>query len=186
MPWPLVAISVACLITLYLLLTYNGMVKARNVADEGWSGVDVQLKRRRDLVPNLVGTVQAYAAHEAQTLQRVTEDRVVAESAVHAGPSQAAPAENHLTDSLRGLFAVVERYPQLKADGNFRQLQAELVNIENNVAAARAIYNGNARRYNDKIQTFPARVIAGTMGFRPLPYVEAAARERGVARVDFA
>lgn len=184
MTW-LAVIAAICLIGLYLLLLYNGMVKGNNMAEEGWSGVEVQMKRRRDLIPNLVSSVQAYAAHEAETLQHVTEDRVVAESAVHAGPSQAARAENHLTNSLRGLFAVVERYPQLKADANFMQLQNELVEIENNVTAARAIYNGNARSFNDRIQTFPSRLFAGTFGFHALPYVEAAARERGVARVDF-
>lgn len=185
MTW-LIVVGAVCLLGLVLLALYNGMVKARNEAEEAWSGVDVQLRRRRDLVPNLVTTVQAYATHEAETLRAVTEDRVVADSAAHAGAKQAVRAENRLTDSLRALFAVVERYPQLKADGNFLQLQAQLVAIENNVAAARAIYNGNARRFNDRIQTFPARLVAGSLGFADLPYVEAAARERGVGRVDFA
>lgn len=173
------------LLAVFVLNLYNRMVRERNMVDESWSGVDVQLKRRRDLIPNLVSTVQGYAAHEAQTLQALTEDRVIAESASHAGPTQAAPAENRLTSSLRGLFAVAENYPQLKADKNFLQLQVELVNIENNVAGARAIYNGNARSYNDRLQTFPANTIAGPLGFKPRPYVEAAARERGVPGAEF-
>jgi LemA protein len=178
MPWQLIVLLAILIICALALGLYNSLVKAQNVVDEGWSGVDVQLKRRRDLIPNLVSTVQAYAAHEAQTLQAVTEARVIAESAAHAGSGQAAPAENRLTQSLRGLFAVAEKYPQLKADANFRQLQATLVDIENNVAGARAIYNGNARSYNDKIQSFPANLFAESLGFRPRPYVEAAARER--------
>lgn len=173
------------IISAFVLGLYNQLVRARNMADESWSGVDVQLRRRRDLIPNLVETVKAYAAHEAQTLQELTEDRVIAESASHAGPAQAAPAENRLTQGLRNIFAVAENYPNLKADANFRQLSQELVNLENNVAGARAIYNGNARSYNDKIQQFPANLFASTLGFRARPYVEAAAKERGVGRIDF-
>jgi LemA protein len=180
-----ILIILILLLGLFLLLSYNKLVKARNVAEEGWSGVDVQLKRRRDLIPNLVATVQGYAAHEAETLQAVTENRVVAESASHAGPSQAAPAENRLTGSLRGLFAVAENYPQLKADQNFLQLQRALVDIENNVAGARVIYNGNARVYNDRTQSFPSNFIASAFDFKSLPYVEAAARERVPTQVGF-
>lgn len=182
--WLIIALAFFVLAS-YLLGLYNSLVRARNMADESWSGVEVQLKRRRDLIPNLVETVKAYAAHEAQTLQEVTEDRVVAVSASHAGPAQAAPAENRLTQGLRNIFAVAESYPNLKADANFRQLSQELVNIENNVAGARAIYNGNARSYNDKSQSFPANAFAGTLGFKARPYVEAAAKERGVGRIDF-
>jgi LemA protein len=186
MPWWIYLVAVLAVLALIVLAIYNGVVKAQNKARESWSGVDVQLRRRRDLVPNLVASVGAYAKHEAQALTMVTEMRAGAESAAHAGPPQAVPAENRLTGALRGLFAVAERYPELKADANFLQLSGELVNIENNVAAARAIYNSNARRYNDRIQTFPANTFIGSFGFRALPYVEAAARERGVGRVDFA
>lgn len=162
----------------FLLGLYNGLVKSRNETDESWSGVDIQLKRRRDLIPLLVETVRAYAAHEAETLQMVTEARVAADAAALAGSNFAAVAENRMTVSLRGLFAVAEKYPDLKADQNFLQLQVTLVDIENNVAGARSIYNDNARRYNDKVQSFPANLFAGTFGFRARPYVEAAARER--------
>jgi LemA protein len=183
MPTWLIVFCALIVLAGYVLGVYNGLVKARNETDEGWSGVDVQLKRRRDLIPNLVSTVQAYAAHEAQTLQAVTEARVVAEAASHAGVAQAAPAENRVTQSLRGLFAVAENYPQLKADRNFMQLQVTLVDIENNVAGARTIYNGNARLYNDKVQSFPANLMAPALGFKPRPYVEAAAGERAPVRV---
>ncbi len=186
MPAWIYLLAAAALVGFLVLATYNAVVKAKNQAEESWSGVDVQLKRRRDLIPNLVAAVAAYAKHEAGVLQVVTETRAAAESAAHGGPATAAPAENHLTGALRGLFAVVERYPQLKADGNFMQLQRELVNVENNVQGSRAIYNSNARRYNDRIQSFPAVVFIRYFGFRALPYVEAAQQERGLGRVDFA
>lgn len=185
MPWWTYLVGAGLLLVLYALALYNGAVKAKNEASEAWSGVDVQLRRRRDLVPNLVASVQAYATHEASVLQTVTETRALAASAASGGPAVAAPAENHLTGALRGLFVVVERYPQLKADQNFMQLQRELVNIENNVTAARAIYNSNARRFNDRILTFPGNPFLRLFAFRPLPYVEAAAHERGVGRIDF-
>lgn len=186
MPWWIFLVIALFVIAFLLLSLYNGVVKAKNQADESWSGVEVQLKRRRDLVPNLVATVSAYAAHESQVLSMVTESRAMAESSSQAGPAQAAPAENQLTGALRGLFIVVERYPQLKANANFLTLQRELVGVENNVAGSRALYNSNARRYNDRIQTIPTKIFIGSFGFRSLPYVEAAAHERGVGRVDFA
>jgi LemA protein len=185
MPVGLIVFGALCVLGLIVLLLYNSLVKARNQTDESWSGVDVQLKRRRDLIPNLVTTVQGYAAHEAETLQAVTEARVVAESAAQAESPRAALAENRVTQSLRGLFAVTEKYPDLKADTNFMQLQVTLVQIEGNVAGARTIYNSNARKYNDKVQSFPANLFAKSMGFTSRPYVEAAARERAPAGVGF-
>jgi len=178
MPTSVIILVAIFIIGGFLLGLYNSLVKARNETDESWSGVDIQLKRRRDLLPNLVDTVKTYAAHEAATLQMVTDARVAADAAAVAGSNLAAVAENRVTVSLRGLFAVSEKYPDLKADRNFLQLQVTLVDIENNVAGARSIYNDNARRYNDKIQSFPANLFAGTLGFRARPYVEAAARER--------
>jgi LemA protein len=185
MPTWLIVVAVLIIASGFLLGIYNGLVKARNETDESWSGVDVQLKRRRDLIPNLVATVQGYASHEAETLQMVTDARVAAEAAATAGSNMAAVAENRVTVSLRGLFVVSEKYPDLKADQNFRQLQITLVDIENNVAGARAIYNGNARAYNDKVQSIPANIFAGTLGFKPRPYVEAAAPERVPSQVGF-
>lgn len=186
MPWWSYLLIALVLVALTVLVIYNLTVKAKQQAEEAWSGVDVQLKRRRDLVPNLVSAVAAYAEHEREALQLVTEMRALAEATDHNSPAVAAPAENRLTGALRGLFAVAEKYPQLKADASFMQLQKQLVNVENNVQAARALYNGNARRYNDRIQMFPANAFIGLFGFRALPYVEAAASERGRGRIDFA
>jgi LemA protein len=185
MPLGLIIFAILCILGLFVLVSYNSLVKARNATDESWSGVDVQLKRRRDLIPNLVATVQGYAGHEAETLQSLTESRVVAESAARAESPRAASAENRLTQSLRGLFAVAEKYPNLKADKNFMQLQVTLVQIEGSVAGAREIYNSNARKYNDKLQSFPVNTFAKSMGFTARPYVEAAARERNPAQVGF-
>jgi LemA protein len=185
MPIWLIILGALIIFGSFVLGTYNALVKARNMTDESWAGVDVQLKRRRDLIPNLVATVKGYAAHEAETLQMVTEARVAAEAAAQAGSNKAAVAENRVTQSLRGLFAVTERYPDLKADQNFRQLQVTLVDIENNVAGARSIYNGNSRAYNDRMQSFPANLFASTLGFSARPYVEAAAPERVPAQVGF-
>ncbi len=186
MPWWLYLIGTLVVLAFLVLWLYNRVVSAKNQAVEAWSGVEVQLRRRRDLVPNLVAAVAAYAQHEQAALQVVTEMRAAANAAAHHGAALAAPAENRLTGSLRGLFAVAERYPQLKADGNFLQLQRALVDTENNVQGARAIYNGNARRYNDRIQMLPTSLFIGYFGFRALPYAESAATERGVGRIDFA
>ena len=167
-----------------VLVLYNGLIRARNMADESWSGVDVQLKRRRDLVPNLVQTVQGYADHERQTIEAVTAARALATGAAGAA-AKAVPAENALTAALTGLFGVVENYPDLKASDNFLDLQKQLSEIENQVVAARNIYNGNARAYNDRVQTFPNTLIAGPFGFKKRAYFEAAAGERGVVTVGF-
>jgi LemA protein len=178
-----VVVGVIVLIALTVFVLYNGLVRARNMTDESWSGVDVQLKRRRDLVPNLVSTVQAYAAHERQTFDAVTQARAAAEGA--GSPAQGVPAENALTAAITGLFGVAEAYPDLKASTNFLDLQNQLTNIEDNVAAARSIYNGNARNYNDKVQAFPNMLVAGPLGFKTREYFEAAASERGPVAVGF-
>lgn len=178
-----IVIGFIVLIGLVGFAMYNSLVKARNMADESWSGVDVQLKRRRDLVPNLVSTVQAYAAHERDTFDAVTQARSAAEGAGNA--AQGVPAENMLTAAITGLFGVAEAYPDLKASDNFLDLQRQLANVENNVAAARNIYNGNARSYNDKVQSFPSLLIAGPIGFKTREYFEAADNERGPVKVGF-
>ena len=182
---PLIIFVVLAVLAISVFVIYNGLVKARNMTDESWSGIDVQLKRRRDLIPNLVTTVQGYAAHERQTLDAVTEARVVAEAAATAESPSAVKAENVLTRSLGGLFMVAEQYPDLKASQNFIQLQQELSNIETNIAGARSIYNGNARNYNDKIQAFPALLIAGSLGFKERTYFEATSAERAATVVGF-
>lgn len=182
---PIVVVFLFAFVGIAGLLTYNSLVKARNMVDESWSGVDIQLKRRRDLIPNLVAAVQGYAAHERQTFESVVEARVVADAAAVGTTSQAVRAENALTRSLGGLFAVAEQYPDLKASQNFLQLQSELSNIETNIAGSRSIYNGNARDYNDKIQAFPALLIASALGFTDRPYFEATMAERNPIPVGF-
>jgi LemA protein len=175
--------GVIVLLGLIVLGLFNGLVKARNMADESWSGVDVQLKRRRDLIPNLVSTVQAYATHERTTFDAVTQARAAAEGAGNA--AQGVPAENMLTAALTGLFGVAEAYPDLKANANFLDLQNQLTNIEDNVAAARSIYNGNARNYNDKVQSFPNNLVAGALGFKRREYFEADLSDIAPATVGF-
>jgi LemA protein len=180
----IIVIVVVILIALFLIGAYNGMVRARNKVDEAWSGIDVQLKRRHDLIPNLVETVKGYAAHERETFQAVTDARARAMSA--SGPAQAGAAEGILSQALGRLFAVAEAYPQLRATENFQQLQAELTNTEDQIAAARRIYNGNVQAYNTKIQVFPNSIIAGMGGFTPREYFEIedpGDRER--VKVDF-
>ena len=154
----LIILAVIVILILFLVGVYNGMVRGRNRVDEAWSGIDVQLKRRHDLIPNLVETVKGYAAHEAGVFEAVTQARANAMSA--QGPAQSAVAEGQLSQALGRLFAVAEAYPQLRATENFQQLQAELTNTEDQIAGARRIYNGNVQSYNTRIQTFPGAVFA--------------------------
>jgi LemA protein len=180
----IIVIVVVILIALFLIGAYNGMVRARNKVDEAWSGIDVQLKRRHDLIPNLVETVKGYAAHERETFQAVTDARARAMSA--SGPAQAGAAEGMLSQALGRLFAVAEAYPQLRASENFQQLQAELTNTEDQIAAARRIYNGNVQSYNTKIQVFPNSLIAGMGGFTAREYFEIEdPGDREPVKVDF-
>jgi LemA protein len=180
----IIVIVVIIVLALVLVGAYNGMVRARNKVDEAWSGIDVQLKRRHDLIPNLVETVKGYAAHERETFQAVTDARARAMSA--SGPAQAGAAEGFLSQALGRLFAVAEAYPQLRATENFQQLQAELTNTEDQIAAARRIYNGNVQAYNTKIQVFPNSVIAGMGGFTPREYFEIEdPGDREPVKVDF-
>lgn len=177
----LVTSAAVGIIALAALVFYNSLVRARTMVDEGWSGVDVQLRRRQDLVPNLVSTVKGYAAHEAQTLEAVTGARNAAIAAT--GPSSATKAENSLAASIGQLLAVAEAYPDLKASDNFLKLQAELADTENEIAAARAIYNGNVRIFNSKVQAFPGMLIAKPFGFTPRAFFQAEATERVPAAV---
>ncbi|HEY3612458.1 MAG TPA: LemA family protein [Gaiellales bacterium] len=164
----IIIVVIVVLLALFLVGIYNGMVRARNRVDEAWSGIDVQLKRRHDLIPNLVETVKGYAAHEKEVFEAVTQARANAMSAQAGGAgsaAQVAQAEGQLSGALGRLFAVAEAYPQLRATENFQQLQAELTNTEDQIAGARRIYNGNVQGYNTRIQTFPAAVFAGMFGF---------------------
>jgi LemA protein len=165
-----VVLGIIVLVALILVFAYNGMVKARNKVDESWSGIDVQLKRRHDLIPNLVETVKGYAAHEKEVFENVSAARSAAISA--QGPAAQAQAETALTGALGRLFAVAEAYPQLRAAESFTQLQQELANTEDQIAAARRIYNGNVQAYNTKIQVFPNSLLAGPFGFTRREFFE--------------
>jgi LemA protein len=180
----LIIIAVIIVLALILVGIYNGMVRARNRVDEGWSGIDVQLKRRHDLIPNLVETVKGYAAHEKGVFEAVTQARAAAMGA--QGPAQSAQAEGMLSGALGRLFAVAEAYPELRASENFQQLQAELTNTEDQIAGARRIYNGNVQDYNTRIQTFPGAVFAGMFGFTKREFFELDSEaDREVPQVSF-
>jgi LemA protein len=175
---------IVVLLIVFVIGAYNGMVRSRNKVDEAWSGIDVQLKRRHDLIPNLVESVKGYAAHERETFQAVTDARARAMGA--SGPAAAAAAEGMLSQALGRLFAVAEAYPQLRATENFQQLQNELTNTEDQISAARRIYNGNVQSYNSRIQVFPNSIIAGTGGFTPREFFEIEdAGDREPVKVDF-
>jgi LemA protein len=169
---------------LILAVIYNGLVKSRNRVDNSWSQIDVQLKRRYDLIPNLIEAVKDYMAYEQETLTRVTQARAAAISAGAQGPQAQAAAENALTESLRSLFAVAENYPQLRASENVSSLQEELAATENKIAFARQFYNDSVLSYNNKIQTVPSNLIAGMFSFQPRQFFEAPGGEREVPRVD--
>ena len=182
----IVGIVVGVLVVLLILvfiLSYNGLVRLRNRIDNAWSQIDVQLKRRYDLIPNLVETVKGYAAHERQTLESVTQARA---NAINAqGPAQQAEAENVLSGALKSLFAVAEAYPDLKANQNFLSLQEELTSTEDRVAYARQFYNDSVLSYNNKPQTFPRNVIAGMFNFEKREYFEGDPEATGPVRVQF-
>ena len=179
----IIVLVVVVLIVLYGVLAYNGMVRSRNMVDEAWSGIDVQLKRRHDLIPNLVETVKGYAAHERETFQAVTDARTKAMSA--SGPAQAGAAEGLLSQALGRLFAVAEAYPQLRAAESFTELQRELSNTEDQISASRRIYNGNVQAYNTAIQTFPSLLFAGAFGFEAREFFAADQDERAPVAVSF-
>jgi LemA protein len=160
----------AGLLVLWVVLTYNALVAARNKVEEAWSGIDVQLKRRHDLVPNLVETVKGYAAHEREVLAEVTAARARAMTA--AGRAEVERAESGLSGALAGVRALAESYPMLHATENFQRLQAELSEIEDEIQAARRIYNSNVQTYNTGIQVFPNLLIAGPFSFRPSEFFE--------------
>jgi LemA protein len=182
----IVGIVVGVLVVLLILvfiLGYNGLVRLRNRIDNAWSQIDVQLKRRYDLIPNLVETVKGYAAHERQVFENVTQARA---NAINAqGPAQQAEAENVLSGALKSLFAVAEAYPDLKANQNFLSLQEELTSTEDRVAYARQFYNDSVLSYNNKLQTFPRNVIAGMFNFEKREYFEGEPEATGPVRVQF-
>lgn len=165
-----IALGVVAVLVVLLIGIYNGLVKAKVRVDEAWSDITVQLKRRLDLIPNLVEAVKGYAKHESEVFQSVTEARSNALNA--QGVKETAKAENQFEQALKSLFAVSEAYPQLRASENFQQLQTELVDTEDKIQAARRFYNGSARDLNIKIKTFPTILFAGMLGFKEREFFE--------------
>ena len=179
----IILIAVVVLIGLYVMVTYNGLISLKNKVDNGWAQIDVQLRRRYDLIPNLVETVKGYASHESETLENVVKARNVAMSA--SGTADQAAAENMITGALKSVFALSEAYPDLKANQNFLNLQEELTGTEGRIAYARQFFNDMVVKFNTKIQRFPANIIAGRLGFTQREYFEVEDTARGPVQVDF-
>jgi len=176
-----IVLIIVAAIVLWVVFTYNRLITLKNRAKEAWADIDVQLKRRYNLIPNLVETVKGYAAHEKSVLENVTQARAKAISAEQSGnPQKVAEAENFLAGALKTLFAVAENYPDLKASGNFLELQRELRDTEDKIQAARRFYNTNVRDLNIKVESFPANIVANLFRFAKMNFFEieeAAARE---------
>ncbi len=182
MVWVLVGIGLVVAVGVFVAVTYNALVRLRNKSEEAWSGIDVQLQRRADLVPNLVEVVKSYASHERETFEEVTRARraVVAAS----GPAEAEAADGMLVAALRRLFIVAEDYPDLQASDNFLALQRQLAVLEEDLAFSRRYHNAVVEDLNTRVETFPSVLVAGPLGFQRKPYFEAGQDERSVPRVD--
>ena len=179
----LIILAIVVIAIFWLIGVFNGLIKLKNRTEEAYSDIDVQLKRRHDLIPNLIETVKGYAQHEKEVFEKVTAARTAAISA--QGAEAKGQAENTLSQALKSVFAVAENYPDLKASQNFLQLQQELSDTENKIQAARRFYNGNARDFNIKIEVFPNNIIAGTMGFKKFDFFQADSAERENVAVKF-
>lgn len=183
----LVCLAVPVVLLIGLILfgigLYNGLVQLKVLVDEAWSGIDIQLKRRYDLIPNLVETVKGYAKHEKGTFEKIAELRSAAMNA--KGVAEKGQIENQLTGALKTLFAVAENYPELKANQNFLDLQNSLGEIETEIQGARRYYNGAVRDYNTRIMIFPNNILAGMLGFKAREFFEAEEEERKNVKVDF-
>ncbi len=184
MSLPLIALALLVLVVLWLIAAYNGLITLKNRTTEAWSDIDVQLKRRHDLIPNLIETVRGYAKHEKDVFTDVTKARTEAMK-VSGDPAKLAAAENVLTSALKSVFAVAESYPELKASANFLHLQEELTDTEDKLEAARRFYNANVRDFNTKQEVFPTSIFARTLGFTQREFFEAAAGEKGNVSVAF-
>jgi LemA protein len=176
-----IVLGIVAVIALWVVATYNGLVGGRTQAQTAWSQIDVQLKRRHDLIPNLVQVVKDAMGYEQETLTKVVQARNAA--AVASGPAQAGPAEAALSQATRGLFALMENYPQLKANDNVKQLQEELASTENKIAFARQFYNDSVSSYNVRRQSFPAVLAAASLGFGPMALFDMPDAEREVPKV---
>lgn len=179
----IVLIVLIVLILLYVMSTYNGLIKLRNMVENAWAQIDVQLKRRIDLIPNLVEVVKGYAKHEGDTFENVVKARNLATNATTV--QETIDANNQLTGALKTLFAVAEAYPELKANTNFLELQNELKETENKIMYARQSYNDTVTKFNTRIQVFPANIIAGMFGFVKRPFFEITDEDRVVPQVKF-
>ncbi|MBI5869837.1 MAG: LemA family protein [Actinobacteria bacterium] len=178
----IIVIAVVVLLVGGIIVIYNSLVRQRNKVDNAWKQIDVQLKRRHDLIPNLVEVVKDYMSYEKEVLENVTKARSQAMQA--SGPAEAGQAENMLTGALKSLFAVAENYPDLKANQNVSQLQEELTSTENKISFARQLYNDVVMYFNNKVQTFPSNIIAGAFGFKAREYFEVPEEEKEVVAVD--
>ena len=179
----LIIVGVAAVLLLAAVLLFNRLVRLRNEVNAGWSNIDVQLKSRNDLIPNIVETVKGYAAHERGVFNEVTAARAAVSGA--GSPAATAAASDMLSGALGRLFAVAEAYPELKASENFRELQTELTDTEDKIAAARRYYNSVVQTYNTGIQSFPALLVAGALGFRAREFFAAGEAERATPQVSF-
>ena len=177
-----VIVGVVLLAALYVMGTYNNLVTLRNRVENAWAQIDVQLKRRYDLIPNLVETVKGYMKHERETLENVTKYRA---QLVTGNPAQRAAANNMITEALKTIFSVAENYPKLEASQNFKVLQEELMGTENKISFVRTAYNDNVLTYNTALQVFPTNVIAGMFGFVAKVYFEVVGAEREATKVKF-
>lgn len=183
-----IILAIIAIVVLWFIFTYNSLITSRNRVDEAYSDIDVQLKRRYDLIPNLVETVKGYMTHERETLVKLTEARSAAmqvHDAKSASLAEREQVENQLSGTLKTLFAVAENYPDLKANQNFLQLQDELSDTENKIQASRRFYNGNVRDFNTKIQVFPTNLIASWMKFMKYDFFQAAEGEKQNVQVKF-
>jgi LemA protein len=183
MVWAIILGAIVLLLLLLVVAMYNRLVRLRNRSENTWAQVDVQLRRRYDLIPNLVEAVRGYAGHERETFEEVTKARAAAQQA--QGVEQQAQAENMLTAALGRLFAVAEAYPQLRATENFQQLQAQLADVEQNIAVARQVYNDTVLTYDNALETVPTNIVAGLFNFSPRAYFETEGVTREAPSVQF-
>lgn len=182
-PFWLIVLGIPALIAVFLWFLYNGLVTSKTRVDEAWSGIDVQLKRRSSLIPNLVETVKGYASHERDVFENVTKARSALMNA--QGAAQSSQADGQLSGALKTLFAVAENYPELKANDNFKHLQQELSDAEDKIAYSRQFYNSNVMTYNVKIKKFPAVLVASSLGFKGVEFYGATEEERKDLKVSF-
>lgn len=178
-----IIIAIVALLAVFIVAIYNGLVTSRMQTQESWSQIDVQLKRRNDLIPNLIETVKGYAKYEGQTLEKIAELR--AQIAKAGSPAEAMEASDALTRQVASIFAVAENYPDLKANASFVKLQDELTNTENKISYSRQLYNNTVSNYNVKLETFPSNLVAGLFGFKKADFLQTPEEEKAVPKVNF-